>query len=114
MCVLVSGSSNSGFNNETPLTGVVLQVCFGESLREFPRDLFDAERGARSAIQTFILHPDVPHVPHEPPGQAGEQEQRAGVNEKIPVKHVIPPHVTEYPDEEQDQTDDVEDDRQDE
>lgn len=101
-------------NNKTRLTGVVLQWCSGESLREFPRERFDAERGARSADQTLILHPDVPHVPHEPPGQTGEQEQPAGVNEKIPVKHTIPPHVTEYADEQQNHTDDIEDDRQDE
>ncbi len=70
-----------------------------------------AERGARYARQTFILHPDVPHVPHEPQGQADEQDQRAGWDEEIPVKHAAHPHVTEYPDEQQDHTEDVEDDR---
>lgn len=89
-------------------------MCFGQSLREFPRELFDAVRGTRSARQTFVLHPDVPHVPHEPQGQAGEQDQRAGVDEEIPVKHAVHPHVTEYPDEQQDHTEDVEDDRHDE
>ncbi len=98
-------------NNKTLLTGVVLQGCFGQSLRELPRERFDAERGARTARQTFILHPDVPHVPHEPQGQADEQDQRAGVDEEIPVKHAAHPHVTEYPDEQQDHTEDVEDDR---
>lgn len=89
-------------------------VWFGESLREFPCELFDAARGARFALHTFILHPNVPHVPHEPPGQAGEQQQRAGVNEEIPVKHAVLLHVPEHADEQQDHTDDVEDDRHDE
>ncbi|KAG7234142.1 hypothetical protein INR49_005742 [Caranx melampygus] len=56
----------------------------------------------------FILgHRDVAHVPHEPQAQAEEGDEGAGVDQEVAVEASVDAQVGEYPDEKQDQTDDV-------
>lgn len=95
------------------LTCVVI-VRFGESLRQLSRQIFDAVHSAGSPFQIFLFHPDVSHIPHQPEAQAGEQQQRAGVDEEIPVKHATLLHVAEDAEKQQDQAGDVEHYRHDE
>lgn len=95
------------------LTCVVI-VRFGESLRQFSRQIFDAVRRAGSPFQIFLFHLDVAHVPHQPEAQTGEEQQRAGVDEKVPVKHATPLHVAADAEQQQDEARDVEHYRHDE
>lgn len=71
-------------------------------------------RRAGSPLQTLLFHPDIPDIPHQPEAQTGEQDQRAAVDEKIPVKHTALAGVAEDAEQKQDQTRDVENYRHDE
>lgn len=86
------------------LHALVALQFLAQPLRQLPGQL----REASVLLQPLVLrHTDVSHVPHEPAGQAEEDDQGAGVDQEVSVEAAVQAQVREDPDEEQHQADDV-------
>ncbi|TNN43508.1 hypothetical protein EYF80_046296 [Liparis tanakae] len=84
--------------------GLLRLQLLAQPLRELPRQARDAppaEAPLPAAAAVVLRHPHVAHVPDEPEGQAGEEHQRAGVDQEVPVEAAARAHVAEDADEEE-------------
>lgn len=81
-------------------------TCGGEPLGQLPGPVSEAD--VQGAVAFLRVQPDVDRVPQHPPHQAEEDDERARVDEEIPVEAALGAEVAEDPDQQHHQAGHVE------